>query len=183
MTANPTPLPPEGVTQEDIDLANDYLSSAFRCTATLAERFAKARIAATSAAEGDVEALKAEIEEYRRRNFTGLANAAITTARAARDEAEAKNARFQWQSIETAPKDGTTIDVWIEGEFSGRRTDVSWRQPSDSEWWVHGGDTIETPDATWHDAFGPLGKSEPPTHWMPQPQSPTRQALDQGAEG
>jgi hypothetical protein len=29
------------IEQRHIDLANDYLSSAFRCTATLAERFAK----------------------------------------------------------------------------------------------------------------------------------------------
>lgn len=33
------------VTQADIDMANDYLSSAFRCTATLAERFARHRLA------------------------------------------------------------------------------------------------------------------------------------------
>jgi len=32
-----------GIEQRDIDAANDYLGSAFRCTATLAERFAKHR--------------------------------------------------------------------------------------------------------------------------------------------
>ena len=77
-----------------------------------------------------------------------------------------------WWGIESAPKDGTEIDVWIGGEFPHRATPVSWRVPSESEWWVHGGDTIETPDATWHDAFGPLGPDESPTHWMPLPLPP-----------
>lgn len=81
-----------------------------------------------------------------------------------------------WRPIETAPKDGTEIDVWINGEFPGRRTDVSWRKPTDSEWWVHGGDTIETPDATWHDCFGPLGSCEQPTHWQPLPTPPAGEA-------
>jgi len=76
------------------------------------------------------------------------------------------------QPIETAPKDGTAIDVWVEGEFPGRRTDVKWRVPTDREWWVHGGDTIQTDDATWHDSFGPLGEDEMPTHWMPEPKPP-----------
>jgi hypothetical protein len=78
----------------------------------------------------------------------------------------------EWQPIESAPKDGTEIDVWVAGEFPGRRTDVSWREPTDSEWWVHGGDTIKTPCATWHDCFGPLGKDEPVIYWMPLPKPP-----------
>lgn len=78
-----------------------------------------------------------------------------------------------WLPIESAPRDGTIIDAWIDGEFSGRRTDISWREPTDSEWWVHGSDTIETPEATWHDCFGPLGSWEQPTHWMPLPPPPT----------
>jgi hypothetical protein len=80
---------------------------------------------------------------------------------------------MSWQDISTAPRDGSTFDVWIAGEFPRRVPDVSWREPSDSEWWVHGGDTIETPDATWHDCFGPFGSTEQPTHWMPLPPIPT----------
>ncbi len=50
---NEEPTPVSGtdeveVTQADIDMANDYLSSAFRCTATLAERFARHRIQSLS---------------------------------------------------------------------------------------------------------------------------------------
>lgn len=77
-----------------------------------------------------------------------------------------------WRGIESAPKDGTEIDVWVGGEFPRRFANVSWREPNDSEWWVHGGDTIETPDATWHDCFGPFGKEDQPTHWQPLPTPP-----------
>src|SRR3546814_1753752 len=56
-------------------------------------------------------------------------------------------------NMDEAPRDGTEIDVWIGGEFPGRLTDVSWREPTDSEWWVHGGDTIGTLDAAWHDGL------------------------------
>src|SRR3546814_3892269 len=37
-------------------------------------------------------------------------------------------------NMDEAPRDGTEIDVWIGGEFPGRLTDVSWREPTDSEW-------------------------------------------------
>lgn len=40
------------VEQCDIDMANDYLSSAFRCTATLAERFARHRLSARTPSAG-----------------------------------------------------------------------------------------------------------------------------------
>lgn len=92
-----------------------------------------------------------------------------------------------WQPIETAPRDGTPIDVWVEAAdpaLRSRITDVEWRRPTDSEWWVHGGDTIETDEATWHDCFGPLGRIEQPTHWMPLPNppaSPTPQSDSQQA--
>lgn len=77
-----------------------------------------------------------------------------------------------WRGIETAPRDGTFIDVWVDGEFAGRRADVCWREPTEGEWWAHGGDTIETPDATWCDLFGPLCKHEQPTYWQPLPPPP-----------
>jgi len=77
-----------------------------------------------------------------------------------------------WRGMESAPRDGTAIDIWVGGEFPRRMTDVSWREPNGSEWWVHGGDTIETPDATWHDCFGPFGKEDQPTHWQPLPTPP-----------
>lgn len=79
-----------------------------------------------------------------------------------------------WRDIASAPKDGTPIDVITGGAFPRRVTDVQWRESSESEWWVHGGDTIETPDATWCDDFGPLSRDEQPTHWMPIPAAPAQ---------
>lgn len=87
-----------------------------------------------------------------------------------------------WQPIETAPKDGSFFDAWVGGEFPHRSTDVSWREPTDSEWWVHGGDTIETPEATWCDDFGPLGKDSAPTHWMPKLPAPSQLSKRDDAE-
>jgi len=71
----PAPAPAAGeavVTQADIDMANDYFTSAFRCTATLAERFARVRNAAApqppatggallSAAVGQNDAMRQEL--------------------------------------------------------------------------------------------------------------------------
>jgi hypothetical protein len=80
-----------------------------------------------------------------------------------------------WQPIETAPKDGTTIDVWCgNSEFPNRLTDVKWRKPTESEWFVHGGDGMETPEAQWLDPLGwPMSGDDAPTHWMSLPAAPT----------
>lgn len=78
-----------------------------------------------------------------------------------------------WQPIDTAPKDGTVIDLWA-GE---RITDAAWRCPEgiyDTEecrtWcasdlfdWRYGG----SPE--WE--ISPIGKV--PTHWMPVPADPS----------
>jgi hypothetical protein len=65
---------------------------------------------------------------------------------------------MSWQPIETAPRDGTMIDVWA---WPGERIpDVSWRE----EWgqWLH------------DDGNGLL--SCVPTHWMPLPAPPEQSA-------
>lgn len=54
-----------------------------------------------------------------------------------------------WQPIETAPKDGTVIDLWSR-DF-GRLTD---------EWW-------DIEDQCW--ALSGIAR---PTHWMPIPEPP-----------
>jgi len=81
-----------------------------------------------------------------------------------------RDAMQQWQPIETAPKDGTKIDIWIAGE---RRTDVRWMWSEDKphrEWWC-----VEEPDGDWgRMEWCNLGQtySVAPTHWMPRPKSP-----------
>lgn len=87
----------------------------------------------------------------------------------------------QWQTIDTAPRDGTTVFVWTgDAEFPGR-WESSWREPTESEYWVAGSeepnpaDQTFGPEAGWFvDEYGTMkldGKSFP-THWMPLPAPP-----------
>ena len=81
-----------------------------------------------------------------------------------------------WQPIETAPKDGTAIDLWIVGPQSevsfydpacrsrrgGRAVDFAWlaKPPNSPNWYPRGG-------------LGyPLSPEVTPTHWMPLPEPP-----------
>ncbi|MET0439152.1 MAG: DUF551 domain-containing protein [Devosia sp.] len=80
-----------------------------------------------------------------------------------------------WQPIETAPKDGTVIDVWRK---QGGRETVSWGlRPHDC------GEMGPHCDSDWHSenkpgwvcaTFGEFvgGKHNPFTHWMPLPPPP-----------
>ena len=72
-----------------------------------------------------------------------------------------------WQSIDTAPKDGTKIDVWDGHE---RVADVAWHmhgcwdgEQSGPAWsfqeWHHD-------ERHWHEV------DPAPTHWMPIPEGP-----------
>jgi hypothetical protein len=86
-----------------------------------------------------------------------------------------------WQPIETAPKDGTLVDLWIEGNDSmvdfyspdatkvrgkplrhGRATCFYWAHKPHNEpkWYMKAG-------------FGlPLSPEVTPTHWRPLPKPP-----------
>lgn len=59
-----------------------------------------------------------------------------------------------WQPIETAPKDGTEIDVWCVDH----RVANAWWCNADNKWRTYGDDRI-----TW---------THQPTHWMPLPEAP-----------
>jgi hypothetical protein len=79
-----------------------------------------------------------------------------------------------WLPIETAPKDGTLIDVWIAGEFSNRWAGVYWGFPHHSC-----GEMGDYCDSDWHyekegwvNDFNMTIQDEI-THWMPIPASPT----------
>ena len=77
----------------------------------------------------------------------------------------------EWQPIETAPKDGTQIDLWSSKGF--RVCDVVWDTISYS---VDGEDDVDG----WTDAggHGSVEKAGPFTHWMPLPPAPSRQKED-----
>lgn len=63
-----------------------------------------------------------------------------------------------WQPIETAPKDGTVIDIWTTNR--GRIVNVAY--------------TLDDFDGTYYWGCENGGVYEP-THWMPLPDSPTTQ--------
>jgi len=72
-----------------------------------------------------------------------------------------------WQPIETAPKDGTIVDLWIDDDGKGERYP--------NMLYLEGGPN-EAND--WHDADGVFCLSdimlriEQVTHWMPLPSPP-----------
>ena len=88
---------------------------------------------------------------------------------------------FRWQPIESAPRDGTMIDVWEGGEFSGRWTDVFWGKPQHEC-----GEMGQYCDSDWHslkDGWVCSTFQEPlhftPTHWMRSPQGPSNNQAEQ----
>lgn len=70
-----------------------------------------------------------------------------------------------WQPIETAPRDGTLIDLWCNGE---RRPDCfwgeEWEEPEERGWRQKYAETSRAA------SFSLLGGE--PTHWMPLPEPP-----------
>lgn len=109
-------------------------------------------------------------------------------ALAARAEGVAALQQAGWRPIETAPKDGSIIDVWRP---EGGRDTVLWGFPShecgemgrycDSEW-----HSIRAPGwvcSTFNQLVG--RKHAPFTHWMPLPSDPLPQQtalVEQGVE-
>lgn len=67
-----------------------------------------------------------------------------------------------WQPIETAPKDGTKIDLWVhfpEHDEAHRVADAFW-DLEDEDWNLHG----------W--LVRQFKFTPQPTHWMPLPEPP-----------
>jgi len=81
-----------------------------------------------------------------------------------REVAHALPDEVQWRPIETAPKDGTVIDLW-DWKYMHRVTDACWRH----HYWENGKPLGEK---SWGagDRDGPFVME--PTHWMPLPKRP-----------
>lgn len=77
-----------------------------------------------------------------------------------------------WQPIETAPKDGRKVLVYVKGD-SLYPTAASFKS---REYWQSNYDDPEYMEEGWYWAFGyPSDFHEEviePTHWMPLPQPP-----------
>jgi hypothetical protein len=70
---------------------------------------------------------------------------------------------MKWQPIETAPKDGTYIDLWAD---NFRFADAFWFDPKTDDRW-HG---IEEGWVFHSEGFEYVWVT--PTHWMPIPGNP-----------
>lgn len=70
----------------------------------------------------------------------------------------------QWQPIETAPRNGTRILVWAEGDgpFEMHWNTMGWNWLVSRQLGIWEGDGF-----TWYEADG-----HGPTHWMPLPEPP-----------
>jgi hypothetical protein len=103
--------------------------------------------------------------------------AAIDCAYNAGAAAEREKNPAQWQSIETAPKDGSLIDLLVDGM---RVADCRWFFSKNER-----GEPLVRPawdgwirDKVWVGQY-PSGVGGTPTHWMPIPAAPTAiQAID-----
>ncbi|GGD30989.1 DUF551 domain-containing protein [Aureimonas glaciei] len=81
----------------------------------------------------------------------------------------------KWQPIETAPKDGTIVDLWHD-EF-GRNANCYWGVPQhecgeagrycDSDW-------HDTPEGWVDSAYNQTTFLDGFTHWMPLPAPPVQ---------
>ncbi len=76
-----------------------------------------------------------------------------------------------WQPIDTAPKDGTVVILYVPGTDSSVR--LGWYVQEET---VRHGKVIRSVDEWyWRDGFfsGIFGqKDDAPTHWMPLPEPP-----------
>lgn len=70
---------------------------------------------------------------------------------------------MEWQPIETAPKDGTLIDLWVVNHLTWNKRG---RRVIDRKW---------GPCINWmgqeHDGWA-LSEDDEPTHWMQPPKPP-----------
>lgn len=72
---------------------------------------------------------------------------------------------MDWQPIEIAPKDETTVDVWVQGPVHGYRVASIWWCPRENGWY--------DPDACYGDGgLAELSEGHAFTHWMPLPPAP-----------
>lgn len=69
----------------------------------------------------------------------------------------------EWQDIESAPKDGTPVFLWWDGDFApiARWENNRWMFAMAQSW------PSGFPEQITHAFLG-----HPPTHWMPLPEPP-----------
>lgn len=90
-------------------------------------------------------------------------------------EEQAANAKLiaaaMWQPIETAPRDGTTIDLWVSGEFPARYENCYFGKPHHecySQYCDSCPEDMNVDAWRWH--F--FSQQIKPSHWRPVPTGP-----------
>lgn len=74
------------------------------------------------------------------------------------------NAGDGWQPIETAPKDETSVDLWVQGEG------FAWRVPN--AWWCPRDEAWITADADYGEPGSCIGPMDRATFWRAVPEPP-----------
>lgn len=107
------------------------------------ENYLKGYVAGYSDAYGDVGALKAKLNEL-------------------------KSAKG-WQPIDSAPKDGTKVDLWVRIRPSKMDEPESY-ECFPASWWDSDRDDWKLGRMCWHSKF--YADAHIPTNWMPSPTAP-----------
>ena len=71
---------------------------------------------------------------------------------------------MEWQSIETAPNDGTKVLLWVDGQVDIGDWLPAIHPWNNSAWWVESGQVT----------------ARNPTHWMPLPEAPNAKVSGAG---
>lgn len=95
----------------------------------------------------------------RLRAMYDAAEARAVSAERERDELRAAQG---WRTIDSAPRDGTKVDLWSRSHYGDGRITDAWYVGN--EWFVF--NDIGTPEAISHHHHV--------THWQPLPSPPTR---------
>lgn len=78
---------------------------------------------------------------------------------------------MEWMPIETAPKDGTRVLIYMPESSSRKVQEAYWAQPFEG---------AEDDQCWWSTPYGPAGRGytilpKAVTHWMPLPPPPVHQ--------
>lgn len=93
--------------------------------------------------------------------------------------AEAVAALDSWRPIETAPRDGTTIDLWVSGEFPARYENCYYGKPHHechSQYCDSCPEDLNVNAWRWH--F--FSQQITPSHWRPVPTGPEQNTPETG---
>lgn len=92
----------------------------------------------------------------------------VESLRRENEELKAKLDKAKWQPIESAPRDGRKIDIWVDYPYGGERYENAHFAKDENAfcWDIH-----ETGKRV-------VFTATPPSHWMPLPAAPQQSTGD-----